>query len=74
LEKKIKYNPALLNEDNNWNDSANRKLKGICYLAIRLEWNQDKFSSIPKIQAEVEGKKVPVINSNLTITENTYLK
>jgi len=63
---------TLLNEDTNWNSSTNRKLKGICYLAVRLEWNQDKFSSIPKIQAEVEGKKVPVINSNLTITENTF--
>lgn len=70
--KEDQVQSTLLNEDNNWNDNANRKLKGICYLAIRLEWDQDKFSSIPKIQAEVEGKKVPVINSNLTITENTY--
>lgn len=63
---------SLLNEDNNWNDSINRKLSGICYLAVRLEWDRDKFSNIPKIQAVVEGKKVPVINSNLTITENVY--
>jgi hypothetical protein len=63
---------SLLNEDNNWNDSSNRKLSGLCYLAVRLEWDRDKFSNIPKIQAVVEGKKVPVINSNLTITENVY--
>ncbi len=63
---------SLLNEDSSWNSSANRKLKGVCYLAIRLEWDQDKFSNVPKIQAEVEGKKVPVINANLTITENTF--
>lgn len=63
---------SLLNEDTNWNDSTNRKLSGLCYLAIRLEWDRDKFSNIPKIQAEVEGKKVPIINSNLTITENVY--
>ena len=63
---------SLLNEDNNWNDSSNRKLKGLCYLAVRLEWDRDKFSNIPKIQAVVEGKKVPIISSNLTITENVY--
>ena len=63
---------SLLNEDTTWNSSTNRKLSGLCYLAVRLEWDQDKFSNIPKIQAIVQGRKVPTINSNLTINPNEY--
>jgi hypothetical protein len=62
---------SLLNEDTTWS-SKNRKFKGICYLALRFKWDQDKYSSIPKVQAIIEGKKVPIVNSNLTITEDVY--
>lgn len=34
------------------------RLLGIAYLGIRLEFNQDVFSSIPQINAIVNGKKV----------------
>jgi len=33
-------------------------LKGLCYIAVRLRWNTDAFSSIPNITALVTGKKV----------------
>jgi hypothetical protein len=33
-------------------------LKGLCYIAVRLKWNPDAFSSIPNITALVTGKKV----------------
>lgn len=39
-----------------WN--SNDTLSGIAYLGIRLEFNQDVFSSIPTIQAVVQGRKV----------------
>lgn len=56
---------SLLNEDQTWNTLTTRRLKGIAYLAIRLEWDQDTFGGIPKIQTEVEGKKVLTIGSDI---------
>tara|TARA_Y100000361_G_scaffold99719_1_gene89510 strand:+ start:5448 stop:8165 length:2718 start_codon:yes stop_codon:yes gene_type:complete len=61
---------TLLNEDQTWNTLTNRKLKGVAYLAIRLEWDRDKFGGIPKIQAEVEGKKVKTIGSDIIFNTN----
>ena len=62
---------SLLNEDSTWS-AEDRKFLGVCYIAFRFTWNQDKYSNVPKIQALIQGKKVPVINSNLTITEYSY--
>ena len=60
---------SLLNEDGDWNDNANgRRLKGIAYLAIRLEWDRDKFGGIPKVQAEIEGKKIQTISSDIILS------
>jgi len=47
---------TLLDEAPSW-DSSDR-LRGVAYLAVRLEFNQDVFSSIPSITALVKGKKV----------------
>jgi hypothetical protein len=47
---------SLLSTLSNW--GSNHKLSGLAYLAIRLKWNQDVFSGVPKIQAKVQGKKV----------------
>lgn len=38
--------------------TANHQLKGTAYLAVRLKWNNDAFSSMPNIEAVVQGKKV----------------
>jgi len=61
---------TLLTTLSSW--TADHKLSGLAYISFRITWDRDKYSGIPTIQAEIEGKKVPVINSNLTITENTF--
>ena len=53
---------SLLTGLSSW--GSNHKLSGIAYIAFRLEWNQDKFGGVPKIQAVVQGKKVVAYNSS----------
>jgi len=38
--------------------TGNHRLKGVAYLAVRLKWDNDAFSSMPNIQAVVQGRKV----------------
>jgi len=54
---------TLLSTLDNW--GTNHKLSGLAYLAVRFKWNQDVFTSIPKIQAVVQGKKVKTYNASL---------
>ena len=53
---------SLLTGLSSW--GSNHKLSGIAYIAFKLEWNQDKFGGVPKIQAVVQGKKVVAYNSS----------
>jgi len=57
---------SLLSTLNSW--TSNHRLRGLCYLAIRFEWNQDKFGSLPTVQAVVKGKKVYNPNLDSTVT------
>jgi hypothetical protein len=61
---------SLLSTLSNW--GSNHKLSGLAYLAIRLKWNQDVFSGVPKIQAKVQGKKVVSYNSSLVAQTASY--
>ena len=61
---------TLLTTLSSW--TADHKLSGLAYIAFRITWNRDKYSGIPTIQAEIEGKKVPVINSNLSVSTNIF--
>ena len=61
---------SLLTTLSSW--GSNHKLSGLCYIAFRIKWDADKYSNIPNIQAEVEGKKIEIINENLTVTANQY--
>jgi hypothetical protein len=47
---------SVLTPSINW--TTNHRLRGVCYLAMRLKWNQDIFSSIPDIKVVLKGKKV----------------
>ena len=55
---------SLLSTLSSW--GTNHRLRGIAYLALRFKWNQDAFSSIPKVQSVVQGKKVVTLASNLS--------
>ena len=57
---------SLLSTLSSW--TSNHRLRGLCYLAIRFEWNQDKFGSLPIVQAVVKGKKVYNPNLDSTVT------
>ena len=57
---------SLLQEVDGWSDP--HKLSGLAYLAIRFEWNADKFGSIPNVQALVKGRKVYNPNLDGTVT------
>ncbi len=55
---------SVLSSLSSW--GSNHRLRGVCYLALRLKWNQDIFAGLPKIQAKVKGKKVVTLASNLS--------
>ena len=55
---------SLLSTLSSW--GSNHKLSGLAYLALRFTWNQDAFSSIPKVQSVVQGRKVVTLASNLS--------
>ena len=57
---------SLLSTLNSW--TSNHRLRGLAYLAIRFEWNQDKFGGLPTVQAVVQGKKVYNPNLDGSIT------
>jgi len=61
---------SLLSTLSSW--GSNHKLSGLAYVAVRFKWNQDVFSSIPKIQALVRGKKVVAYNSSLVAQTASY--
>ena len=57
---------SLLSTLSSW--TSNHRLRGLAYLALRFEWNQDKFGSLPTVQAVVQGKKVYNPNLDGTLT------
>jgi len=57
---------SLLSTLSSW--TSNHRLRGLAYLAIRFEWNRDKFGSLPSVQAVVQGKKVYNPNLDSTVT------
>ena len=57
---------SLLSTLSSW--TSNHRLRGLAYLAIRFEWNNDKFGSLPTVQAVVQGKKVYNPNLDSTVT------
>lgn len=57
---------TLLSTLTSW--TSNHRLRGLSYLALRFEWNADKFGSVPKVQAVIKGKKVYNPNLDGTVT------
>ena len=57
---------TLLSSLSSW--TSNHRLRGLAYLAIRFEWNADKFGSLPTVQAIVQGRKVYNPNLDGTLT------
>ena len=47
--------------------TSNHRLRGLSYLAMKFKWNQDSFSGLPNVHAEIKGRKV--YNANLDGTK-----
>ena len=57
---------SLLSTLSSW--TSNHRLRGLAYLAIKFQWNTDKFGSLPTVNAIVQGKKVYNPNLDSTVT------
>ena len=51
--------------------TSNHRLRGVSYLALKFKWNQDWFSGIPNVKAEIKGRKVYDPNLDGTNTGGT---
>jgi hypothetical protein len=61
---------SLLSTLTNW--GSNHKLSGIAYIAFRIEWDADKYTGIPNIQAKVQGKLISTYDGSSSETANQY--
>jgi len=61
---------SLLTPLSGW--ASNHRLRGICYLAFRFQWDQNKFSGIPQVKVKIKGKKVVTLDSNLNESSETF--
>ena len=52
--------------------TSNHKLTGVAYIAFRIEWDADKYTGIPQIQAKVQGKLISTYDSGSNETTNQY--
>jgi hypothetical protein len=57
---------SLLDQVASW--TTDHRLRGLAYLALRFEWNADKFGSLPTVQAIIKGRKVYNPNLDSTVT------
>ena len=57
---------SLLSTLTSW--TSNHRIRGHAYLAIRFTWNNDKFGSLPTVNAVVKGRKVYNPNLDSTVT------
>ena len=57
---------TLLDQLQSW--TTDHRLRGLAYLALKFEWNADKFGSLPTVQAIIKGRKVYDPNLDGTVT------
>lgn len=58
----------LVNEHPNW--TVDHRARGICYAYVRLEYDANIFDRIPKITAEIKGKKIYDPRTEETVFSN----
>ena len=61
---------SLLTTLSSW--TSNHRLRGLCYLAFRIEWSNDLFTGIPNIQAIIQGRKVSTFDSSSNETTGQF--
>tara|TARA_B100000963_G_scaffold292340_1_gene262604 strand:+ start:1047 stop:3872 length:2826 start_codon:yes stop_codon:yes gene_type:complete len=61
---------SLLTTLSSW--TSDHKLSGICYIAFRITWDNDKYTGIPNIQAIVQGRKVSTFDGSSNETTGQF--
>ena len=61
---------SLLTTLSSW--TSNHKLSGLCYIAFRITWDNDKYTGIPNIQAIVQGKKISTFDASSNETTGQF--
>ena len=61
---------SLLSTLSSW--GTNHRLRGVAYIAFRFQWDADKYTGIPLIQAKVQGKLISTYDSGSNETTNQY--
>ena len=61
---------SLLTTLSSW--TTNHRLRGLCYLAFRIEWSNDLFTGIPNIQAIIQGRKVSTFDGSSNETTGQF--
>ena len=61
---------SLLTTLSSW--TSNHRLRGLCYLAFRIEWSNDLFTGIPNIQAIIQGRKISTFDSSSNETTGQF--
>ena len=61
----------LVSDSSKW--TTNHRLRGVCYVYVRLKWNSEVFTQgIPNISAVVKGKKVFDPRTSVTAYSNNW--
>lgn len=65
---------TLLDQLQSW--TTDHRLRGLAYLALKFEWNADKFGSLPTVQAIIKGRKVydPSLDGTVTGGSGSHRK
>jgi hypothetical protein len=61
---------SLLTTLSSW--TSNHKLSGLCYIAFRITWDNDKYTGIPSIQAIVQGRKISTFDASSNETTGQF--
>ena len=61
---------SILSTLSDW--TSNHRLRGVSYLALKLRFNPDVFSRVPRINALIQGRKISTFDSSSSETTDQY--
>tara|TARA_R100000388_G_scaffold17607_2_gene13657 strand:- start:180 stop:3164 length:2985 start_codon:yes stop_codon:yes gene_type:complete len=61
---------SILSTLSDW--TSNHRLRGVSYLALKLRFNPDVFSRVPRINALIQGRKISTFDSSSNETTDQY--
>ena len=61
---------SILSNLSDW--TSNHRLRGVSYLALKLRFNPDVFSRVPRINALIQGRKISTFDNSSNETTDQY--